>query len=396
MVDERSQAEHGRPELGTLWFLQPTMIRSGSEMSLLEILEGLRELGYDRVKVVAGADGEFRGELEQRGFDVDVVTSRKLGRRPAQILAFLLSVPGSVLGIRRRLASEPGVVYVNTLMFPQAVLAGVLARQPVVVHVREVSRTYPRWLYRCYVRFTARFAKAIVAVADHVVRQPDFAGVRGAVAKSTVVYNSAQMVTRDPVAVAEDLKRIVMLMPLTVAKGARSIVPVISALKARRAQDDWIVTVVGRQTDQDLRDEIERDAREMGLSRHLELRGPTSDVAGVLRHATILLQLSRTEALPRVLIEAAAAGVVVVASDVGATREIVDHGGSGFVHPLEDVEGIAESLARLLADSCLRDRMGEAARARHACSFARPVMARGVASVIERVASGGPREGELR
>ncbi len=64
------------------------------------------------------------------------------------------------------------------------------------------------------------------------------------------------------------------------------------------------------------------------------------------------------EGIPRALMQAAAVGVPVVATDVKGTREVVANAQTGFLVPLDDAETLAERLGRLLDDAELRRQMG--------------------------------------
>jgi len=65
-----------------------------------------------------------------------------------------------------------------------------------------------------------------------------------------------------------------------------------------------------------------------------------------------------------VVLEAAAAGVPAVGSDLGGIRETIANGETGFLTPERDVAALAARMGALLADQYLRQRMGEAARRR--------------------------------
>ena len=66
--------------------------------------------------------------------------------------------------------------------------------------------------------------------------------------------------------------------------------------------------------------------------------------------------------MPRALIEAAACGRALVASDVPGCREIVQHELNGLLVPARAPEPLAAALRRLLQDAALRQRMGVAGR----------------------------------
>jgi glycosyltransferase involved in cell wall biosynthesis len=107
--------------------------------------------------------------------------------------------------------------------------------------------------------------------------------------------------------------------------------------------------------------ELQRWSREPGIAWH----GATDDVAGVWRshHAAIFLTYYR-EGLPRTLVEAAASGRPIIASDVVGCRELVRDGIEGLLVPPHDVDAAAHAIARLAGDAGLRARLGNAAHRR--------------------------------
>lgn len=86
------------------------------------------------------------------------------------------------------------------------------------------------------------------------------------------------------------------------------------------------------------------------------------DIPQVLQETDIFVLVSRREGLPRSLMEAMAAGKPVVASNVRGNRELVDHGRTGFLVELGDVEGLAGYLELLARDENLRLALGRAGR----------------------------------
>jgi glycosyltransferase involved in cell wall biosynthesis len=94
----------------------------------------------------------------------------------------------------------------------------------------------------------------------------------------------------------------------------------------------------------------------------VELWGYRNDIDVVWRSVDIAVLPSYREGSPRSLIEAAASGLPVVATDVPGCRDVVKHGKSGFLVPVSDVEALVNALAPLLRESGLRERMGKAGR----------------------------------
>jgi glycosyltransferase involved in cell wall biosynthesis len=109
--------------------------------------------------------------------------------------------------------------------------------------------------------------------------------------------------------------------------------------------------------------------REQGLSGSVRLLGIRKDIPNLLAAADALLLTSQAEGFPNAVMEAMCAGLPVVSTDVGGVPELVVHGVTGFLHPVGDVWGMAESLALLLGDSVLRKKMGENGRSRIHNSF---------------------------
>ena len=85
---------------------------------------------------------------------------------------------------------------------------------------------------------------------------------------------------------------------------------------------------------------------------------------------TIYVHAARQEPLGRVLLESAAAGVPVVATDVGGTREIFcGRPPSALLVPVDAVDPLAESVLRLLDSPALQRDLGQAARQRAETAF---------------------------
>jgi glycosyltransferase involved in cell wall biosynthesis len=108
----------------------------------------------------------------------------------------------------------------------------------------------------------------------------------------------------------------------------------------------------------------EADLRQWANDPGIHWHGVTDGVAGVYREHHVAMLLSVREGLPKCLVEAAAAGRPIVATDVPGCREIVRQGNEGFLVPFGDIEAAAQALVQLAGDRALRLRLGTAANAR--------------------------------
>ena len=90
--------------------------------------------------------------------------------------------------------------------------------------------------------------------------------------------------------------------------------------------------------------------------------GQVADIATVWRRAHIAVLPSRREGLPKSLLEAAACGRPLIATDVPGCREIVIHEKTGLLVPVDDPQALAAAILRLVRSSQQRIRFGVAAR----------------------------------
>lgn len=114
---------------------------------------------------------------------------------------------------------------------------------------------------------------------------------------------------------------------------------------------------------------LETLAREMGVAERVHFAGrvPDDDLPSYYQAADIFVLAShlRAEAFGIVLLEAMAAGLPLVTTELGTgTSEVNQHGTTGFVVPPDDPEALARALRALLADRQLREHLGQNGRRR--------------------------------
>lgn len=120
------------------------------------------------------------------------------------------------------------------------------------------------------------------------------------------------------------------------------------------------------------------------IARRTHLLGARSDMVEVLSELNVLLLTSKSEGMPVSLIEAAAAGLPVVATPVGGVPELVVHERTGFLGA--DATELAFHLSTLLEDDKLRAEMGRRARLRVASRHSAAALAQRLEELYEVVA----------
>jgi N-acetyl-alpha-D-glucosaminyl L-malate synthase BshA len=109
--------------------------------------------------------------------------------------------------------------------------------------------------------------------------------------------------------------------------------------------------------------EASRLAKSLGVSDDVKLVGEQDQVVPLLSAADVFLLPSAQESFGLAALEAMACQVPVVASRVGGLPELVEDNVSGFLHDVDDLDGMAASTLRLLTDLALHRRCADAARA---------------------------------
>jgi len=148
-----------------------------------------------------------------------------------------------------------------------------------------------------------------------------------------------------------------------------------SAARVARERDDARFLVVG---DGPRRSELEGMARALGVADRVVFAGARDDVPALLRLMNVFVLSSVSEGAPNVVMEAMAAGVPVVATDVGGVADAVGGPSSAVLVPPRDADAMARAVLGLLADPQAAGAMGSAgqriARERH-----------DIGAVVERV-----------
>jgi glycosyltransferase involved in cell wall biosynthesis len=136
--------------------------------------------------------------------------------------------------------------------------------------------------------------------------------------------------------------------------------------RARRDDPSVVARVLGAPSpvhaayERSVRDE----AAGLGVADAIEFRDAGTRVPELMTgfDALVLSSVSRSEGIPTVIVEAMACGLPVIATDVGAVREVVSSGEAGLLVPPEDTEQLAGAIVRLIREPDLAARMGATGR----------------------------------
>jgi len=158
---------------------------------------------------------------------------------------------------------------------------------------------------------------------------------------------------------------------LGLRKGTNVVLEAATLVAPQFPEAHWLL--VGERTSkklesQEFENRLHQQAAKRPLQGHVHFLGNRNDVPNLLAECHLLVHAARQEPLGRVLLEAAATGLAIVATDVGGTREIFPDEGSGtpaaLLVPVDDPRRLAEKVIALLRDEKYRTSLGHNGRSR--------------------------------
>ena len=310
-------------------------------------------------------------------------------RRPTLAMAGALSA-------LRRLARDSGAVLLHANGSRAMLYAGLVGRAaglPVIWHVRVLDPDLPLdWIL-------ARLATRIIAISAAV--RGRFARTRWADEKCVVVPNGLDVAgfvpgkpaktVRAELGIPEGALVVGSVGRLVPFKGYRYLLD--ACARMRRQAPNVVGLVVG---DGPERLDLERQARALGIERHVRFTGHREDIADLLQIMDVFVLPSVAEHFGRVLLEAMALAKPVVATAAGGVPEIVVDGRTGVLVPAAEAAPLADAVLELLADPERLERLGLAGRDRLLEHFTAAQHAAGIEQVYRDVIDHGWRSDQSR
>ena len=357
----------------------PTLDRSGAEKQLVLLAKRLPRDEFDVSVCVLTRGGPLAAELD----DADIPTTF-IGKQ-------LKFDPMAWWRLRRHIArSRPDLV--QTWLFAANAYGRTAATSAGVRCVVASERCADHWKAGHELildRLLARRTAAIIVNSRGVF---DFYREQGIAAdKLRLIHNAVEPVP------ASATSREQLLAELNLPCGTRLIAAIGRLWPQKRLKDliwatdllqvirdDAHLLVIG---DGPQRESLGRYARQCHVARRVHFLGVRHDVPRILPHVDVLWLASSYEGLPNVVMEAMAAGVPVVCSDIPGNRELVEHGTTGFLVPVGDRAGFARYAHKVFDDSELQARLGNAGKARILADFSVDAMVEAHAALYRELLS---------
>jgi glycosyltransferase involved in cell wall biosynthesis len=339
-----------------LLLLIPTLDRSGAEKQLTLLAARLPKTEFDVRVAALTRGGPYKDVLERHGIACSV-----LGKR--------FKFDPFALGRLRKLVRDEHPDVLHSWLFAANAYARLVAgkrdRPRVVVSERCVDSWksgWQLWLDRRQIRRTHRLVANSNSVAEFY-RGQGFPSER-----ITVIPNGVEL----PEFTEED--RLAVLRELDIPEDSRVVGYVGRLARQKRVRDlVWAMQLLRQLRDRihllivgdgPERKNVEAFAKHVGCDHLIRFAGHRDDAGRMFAAIDVFWLASDFEGMSNSLMEAMAAGIPSVVTDIPPNRELLEDGKQGFVVKPGDSVGFAQFADRLLGDPQLRRRQGEAARQR--------------------------------
>jgi glycosyltransferase involved in cell wall biosynthesis len=366
----------------------------GSERQMILLAKHLPRDRFEVEFVLLGPPGELADEARAAGARIEALHGPPRGSASFPVWAYrvLESIWAFV-----RLARRRHFDVVDAWLFGSYALAAVtrpVTRVPVLVSGRRSLSDYKAgfsFAQRLADRIATRSSDAIVANADAVaedVRRRE----RLPAHRIRVIRNAVEIVA-PPTAEERRSTRAgwgadestVVVGCVANYKQRKGLEMLVEAFAAAGGHDrDTRLVLVGEGP---LRGELQARIARAGVGDRVVLAGEVLDPRALYYAFDVAVLASESEGLPNVLLEAAAAGRPLIATDAGASRDIVIDGRTGILVPIGDRERMTAAIARLVDDPRLRASYGAAARSRAESEFSVERSVAGFAALYEELAA---------
>lgn len=299
------------------------------------------------------------------------------------------SGPGVFLRLARLLKAQRAEVLQTFLFHANVVgrLAARVAGVPRVVCGLRVAERRANWHLRVD-RWTTRLVDEYVCVSQ-AVRDYSIAHGRLVPERMIVIPNAVDLASFDQARVADlaalgvsaNRRVVVYVGRLDPQKDLLGLLATAKSWLDRLGEYDLMLVGDGPQ-----RPALEAKVRQMGLEERVHFTGWRDDVASVLRASRLLVLPSRWEGMPNVVLEAMAARLPVVATDVEGVRELLGPQAEAQTVARGDMQAFADKIVSVMSDSALAVRLGDENHARAERHFTLETMVSSYAALYARLA----------
>lgn len=368
---------HKPPPRARILHLITRLPIGGAERLLVDVVRRLDPMRYESAVCCIQARGELAAELERAGvpvFCLDRMQSKRFDWRAVADLARLLR--------RERISLVHSHLYHANLY---GRLAAFVAGVPAVATVHNVytrRKLHRRLLNKLLSRITARVIAVSEDVRDDLVEYDGIdpgriVTIHNGIDLTRIETPITRQEARARLGIPDDALAIGCVGRLEEQKGHRYLLDACAVLKE---EFPLKMILVG---DGRLRKELEDHASALGVAPWTSFLGARHDVADILKALDIFAMPSLWEGLSVAMLEAMAAGLPIVISDVGGVSKALGNGEYGLKVPPGDAAALATAIRLLCQQPERRRALGLSARQRVRAEFDVEVMIARLTTVYE-------------
>ena len=350
----------------------------GGERSLLDILDGLGDAGYNVVVTTPGiGNRDYLRALRDRCV---AVVSFRYGwwRKDAAVDAATIGVFSHVIA-----EFKVDAVHANTIMLREPLLAARRLGIPASVHVRELIE-HDEALLKLIGETPQEIVHHVIESVDWVIANSEATANSFTKAGAThVIPNTIDTGLFDIAPPGgTDVINIAILSSNLPKKGVMDFVEVASLCQAAIPSARFLL--IGPDTS--YIEQLKEKQAAGEVSSNVIFAGYRDDPAKAMAEADIVLNLSHfQESFGRTVLEAMAARRPTIVYEWGALPELVVHGHTGFVVPFRDIAAVADRVRELCGDRARLRKMGEDARERAVALYGKPHYAARLESAYTKI-----------
>lgn len=344
----------------------------GTERQVINLVKGLDKCRFDLRFACLSKWGQFLQDIEARDIPVEEFPIKSLYKphtllQQARLARYLKDHGTEIFHSYN--------FYSNVFALPVAKMAGVPL---IVASIRDRGVNLSpaqKTVQRLACRLADRILVNAASIRDWLMEE----GYPGH--KITIIRNGLDLApyrqcdggaVRDEFGIPPAAPIVIMLARLDPQKGIDTFIKA-AALLAKGNPDARFLVVGeridhsrgngGYATDHSYQQELRNLADSSGLGQRLQFTGYRSDVPQLLSQAAVSVLPSLSEGLSNTLLESMAAGVPIVATQVGGNPELVQDGVNGLLVPVRDPDALAAAIGRILDDPSLAKRFSACAGA---------------------------------
>ncbi len=368
--------------------LLPALYPAGMETMVAELCRGLAARGVEVGITCLESEGAMAPRLREEGLRVSVVPT------PGFLPNLIPAEP-----LRRWLRElRPDVAHVHSGVWLKAAQAARAAGVPRVVFTSHgLLDRIPRHHVHL-MRLAARLTDSVVGVSEPLTSYHAVTA-RTRPGQAVTILNGVDTGRFRPGAPSGAVRRgfdhdhgpvVGIVARFADVKDHATLLDAFAIV--HRARPDAVLALIG---DGPLRPVLAAQVAALGLGQAVQFTGAASDMPPVYRDLDIFVLCSVAEGTSISILEAMASGRAIVATAVGGTPMLLDHGRAGMLVPPGNPAALADALLELLADPGQRTALGRAARERAEAVFSQRTMVDRYLELYGMAGAGAP-EGRLQ